>query len=104
MARLIAKVNSTKTIKFSKYKQSHIYIDDNELQFIEKLIDNRMINRLLAHAGQSSSILEIFPSSLFRAELLKAFKFPEISNRKFCTQKHLGLDWKQNRVFFMPLA
>ena len=90
MARLIEKVNSTKIIKFSNYNRSHIYISDKELQFIDKLIDNRMINRLLAHAGYSPSMLEIFPSNLFRAELLKAIKYPEISYRKFCTEEYIG--------------
>jgi len=42
---------------------------------------------------------EIFPSNLFRAELLKAIKYPEISYRKFCSEEYLGLDRKQNRVF-----
>ncbi len=63
-----------------------------------------MINRLLAHEGYSPSMLEIFPSNLFRAELLKAIKYPEISYRKFCTEEYLGLDRKQNRVFIgLPL-
>jgi len=104
MARLIERVNSTKIIKFSNYNRSRIYISDKELQFIDKLIDNRMINRLLAHEGYSPSMLEIFPSNLFRAELLKAIKYPEISYRKFCTEEYLGLDRKQNRVFIgLPL-
>jgi len=104
MARLIEKVNSTKIIKFSNYNRSHIYISDKELQFIDKLIDNRMINHLLAYEGYSPSMLEYFPSNLFRAELLKAIKYPEISYRKFCTEEYLGLDRKQNRVFVgLPL-
>lgn len=46
----------------------------------------------------------LFPSNLFRAELLKAIKYPEISYRKFCTEEYLGLDRKQNRVFIgLPL-
>ncbi|HID35948.1 MAG TPA: transposase [Ghiorsea sp.] len=104
MAQLIEKVNSTKIIKFSNYRRSRIYISDKELQFIDKLIDNRMINRLLAHDGYTPSMLETFPSHLFRAELLKAIKYPEISYRKFCTEEYLGLDRKQNRVFMgLPL-
>jgi len=47
---------------------------------------------------------DIFPINLFRAELLKAIKYPEISYRKFCTEEYLGLDRKQNRVFIgLPL-
>jgi hypothetical protein len=104
MARLIEKVNSTRIINFSNYKRSRTYINDKELNFIDKLIDNRMINCLLAHAGYSPSMLETFPSNLFRAELLKAIKYPEISYRKFCTEEYLGLERKRNRVFIgLPL-
>ena len=42
---------------------------------------------------------DLFPSSLLRAELLKAIKYPEINYRKFCSEEYLGLDRKQNRVF-----
>lgn len=104
MARLVEKVNSNKIIKFSNYKRSRNYVDDVELQFIEKLIDNRIVNCLLAYDGYSPAMREIFPSNLFRAELLKAIKYPEISYRKFCTEEYLGLDRKQNRVFIgLPL-
>ena len=104
MARFIDMVNSNKIIKFSNYKRSSIYIDDEELQFIDKLIDDGIINRLLAYDGYSPVMRGIFPSNLFRAELLKAIKYPEISYRKFCTKEYLGLDRKQNRVFIgLPL-
>ena len=104
MARFIDMVNSSKIIKFSNYKRSSIYIDDEELQFIDKFIDDGIINRLLAYDGYSPVMRGIFPGNLFRAELLKAIKYPEISYRKFCTKEYLGLDRKQNRVFIgLPL-
>ncbi len=104
MGRFIDMVDSSKIIKFSNYKRSSIYIDDEELQFIDELIDNDIINRLLANDGYSPVMRSIFPSNLFRAELLKAIKYPEISYRKFCTKEYLGLDRKQNRVFIgLPL-
>jgi len=104
MARFIDMVNSNKIIKFSKYKRSSIYIDDEELQFIDKLIDDGIINRLLAYDGYSPVMRGIFPGNLLRAELLKAIKYPEISYRKFCTEEYLGMDRKQNRVFIgLPL-
>ena len=104
MARFIDMVNSNKIIKFSNDKRSSIYIDDEELQFIDELVDNGIINRLLAYDGYSPVMRDIFPSNLFRAELLKAIKYPEISYRKFCTKEYLGLDRKQNRVFIgLPL-
>ncbi len=104
MARFIDMVNSNKIIRFSNYKRSSIYINDEELQFIDALIDNDVINRLLAYEGYSPAMRDVFQSSLFRAELLKAIKYPEISYRKFCTKEYLGLDRKQNRVFIgLPL-
>ena len=47
---------------------------------------------------------EVYPSNFFRAELLKAIKYPEISYRKFCQEEYMGLDRKQNREFMgLPL-
>ena len=39
MAPFIEKINKNKIIKLCNYKRSHVYIDDAELQFIDKLID-----------------------------------------------------------------
>jgi hypothetical protein len=104
MTRFIDMANNNKIIKFSNYKRSSIYIGDEELQFIDKMIDDGIINRLLAYDGYSPVMRDIFPGNLFRAELLKAIKYPEISYRKFCTEEYLGLDRKQNRVFIgLPL-
>lgn len=99
MAKLVDIANSNMIKKLSNYNRSSIYIDDEELQFIDKLLDDRLINRLLSYDGYSPAMRDIFPSNLFRAELLKAIKYPEISYRKFCTEEYLGLDRKQNRVF-----
>ena len=99
MAQLIDMVDNNRIVKFSNYKRSPIYIKDEELQFVDKLIDDGIINRLLYYEGYSPAMRGIFPSNLFRAELLKAIKYPEISYRKFCTEEYLGLDRKQNRVF-----
>ncbi len=53
----------------------------------------------LYYEGYSPAMRDIFPSNLFRAELLKVIKYPEVSYRKFCTEEYFGLDRKQNRVF-----
>ena len=104
MAQFIAMVNSSKIIKFSNYNRSSIYIKDEELQFVDNLIDNGIINRLLAYDGYSPSMRDIFPSNLLRAELLKAIKYPEISYRKYCKKDYLDLDRQENRVFVgLPL-
>jgi hypothetical protein len=104
MAEYISMVNSDNIIKLSNDKRSSSYIKDSELQFVDALIDDGVINRLLSYDGYSPAMRDIFPSNLFRAELLKAIKYPEISYRKFCTEEYTGLDRKQNRVFMgLPL-
>lgn len=104
MARYIDKVNRTRIIKLSGYERSSIYIKDEELRFIDQLLDDSIINGLLSYNGYSPGMRKILPSQYFRAELLKAIKYPEISYRKFCTEEYLGLDRKQNRVFVgLPL-
>ena len=99
MAQLIDKINNNRITKLCDYKRSSKYITDKELYFIDKLIDDGIINYLLSYEGYSPAMRDIFPSNLFRAELLKAIKYPEISYRKFCTEEYLGLNRKQNRVF-----
>ena len=99
MAHLVDMVDKYKIIKLSNYKRSAIYIKDKELQYIDELLDDEIINRLLSYEGYSPAMRDIFPCNLFRAELLKAIRYPEISYRKFCTEEYFGLDRKQNRVF-----
>lgn len=104
MAQFINMINSDKIIKLSNDQRSSSYIKDPELQFVDALMDDRVINRLLSYDGYSPAMRDLFPSNLFRAELLKAIKYPEISYRKFCTDEYTGLDRKQNRVFMgLPL-
>ncbi len=99
MAQFINMVQKNRLIKLSNDRRSLIYIKDKELQFVDKLIDDGIINSLLSYKGYSPAMRGIFPSNLFRAELLKAIKYPEISYRKFCKEEYFGLDRKQNRVF-----
>jgi hypothetical protein len=98
MARLVDMFDND-LVKFNSYKRSPLYIKDEELRFIDELIDDRIINRLLSYDGYSPSMRDLFPVNLFRAELLKAIKYPEISYRKFCSEEYFGMDRKQNRVF-----
>ena len=99
MAHLVDAVNKSRIAKLSNYKRSAIYIENQELQFIDRLLDDQILNSLLAGEGYSPTMRDIFPHNLFRAELLKAIMYPEISYRKFCSKEYLGLDRKQNRVF-----
>jgi len=77
MAQYIDKMNSDRIIKLSNYDRSSIYIKDEELQFIDQLIDDNIINCLLSYDGYSPSMREILPSQLLKVELLKAIKYPE---------------------------
>ncbi len=99
MTEYIEKIHSDRILKFSNYDRSAIYIKDKELQFVDRIIDDRVINTILSYDGYSPAQRDVLPCHLLRAELLKAIKYPEISYRKFCTKEYLGLERKQNRVF-----
>lgn len=104
MARFVNVFNSSKLIKFNSYDRSKVYIKDEELKFINDLLDDGIIDRLLSYDGYSPCMRDLFPCNLFRVELLKAIKYPEISYRKLCGNDYLGMDRKQNRVFVgLPL-
>ncbi len=80
------------------------YVYDRELRFIDDVLDDRILNDLLSDASYTPSMRTFFPSMCFRAELLKALKYPEISYRKFCEREYMGRERKQNRVFLgLPL-
>ena len=99
MATFIENVNQSSIIKYSSYKRSPLYIKDEELRYIDELLDDRILKRILAYDGYHPGMHDVFPVNMFRAELLKAIRYPEISYRKFCTTEYLGMDRKQNRVF-----
>jgi hypothetical protein len=104
MAKYIEHIHCDRILKFSNYNRSSIYIKDEELQFIDQLVDDRVINTILSYDGYSPAMRDVLPCHCLRAELLKAVKYPEISYRKFCTNEYFGLDRKQNRVFMgLPL-
>lgn len=79
MARFTDMINKNSVIRFSNYKRSPLYIKDEELRHVDELIDDGVINRLLSYDGYSPAMRDLFPANLFRAELLKAIKYPEIS-------------------------
>jgi len=91
-------------LKFYRSHKSRPEIRNEELRFIDELFDNRIINALLANEGCSPQMRDIFPCQLFRTELLKAIKYPEISYRKFCSSEYMGQERKENRRFLgLPL-
>ena len=80
------------------------YIKDPELRSIDELIDNTIIDRLLAPEGFTPSMRVLFPSHMLRAELLKSIKYPELSYRKYCPTQLNNLEQKTNRAFVgLPL-
>jgi len=56
-----------------------LHIKDEALRFIDDLLDDQIINELLAYKGYAPAMRDLFPSNFLRAELLKAVRHPEIS-------------------------
>ena len=80
------------------------HFDDAELREIDSLLDDRVLNRLLAPEGFTPSMRTIYPSHCFRAELLKALRYGEISYRKFCKEVVNRQINKRDRAFLhLPL-
>ena len=89
---------------FDKRKKPYPELVDQELIFIDELFDDPIINSLIAPEGYSAPHRNIQPYQLFRMEILKIIKYPEISYRKFCTDEYFGKERKQNRRFIrLPL-
>ena len=115
MARFIENHENDVLFRLNKKRRNPSYLKDNELIFIDKLLDDTIINRLLSYDGFTPSMREFLPSNFLRAELLKAIKYPEISYRKFCGEdksyqghkeinSYIGMENKQNRIFIgLPL-
>jgi hypothetical protein len=104
MAQFIDRFNKSKLIRINSHPRHPSYIQDEELRVIDNLLDDLIINDLLSYRGYTPSMRESFLSTLFRAELLKALKYPEISYRKYCDEDYMGKDRKQNRAFIgLPL-
>lgn len=96
--------HSDHLFQFDTLKKPYPEIVDPELQFIDQLIDDQIINSLIAPDVYSAVHRNIQPYQLFRMELLKTIKYPEISYRKFCSDEYFGRERKQNRRFVrLPL-
>jgi len=96
--------HSDNLFDFDRLKKPYPEIVDKELQFVDQLLDDKIINSLIAPEGYSAPHRDIQPYQLFRMELLKIIKYPEISYRKFCTDEYFGRERKQNRCFVrLPL-
>ena len=115
MARFIDSHETDVLFRLNKKRRHPLYLKDSELRFVDDLLDDTIINRLLSYDGFTPSMRAFFPSQFLRAELLKSIKYPEISYRKFCgddksyrghkaNNSYIGLDNKRNRAFIgLPL-
>ncbi|WPD23440.1 MAG: hypothetical protein SD837_02505 [Candidatus Electrothrix scaldis] len=63
-------------LKFSRSHKSWTEIHNEELRFIDELLDNRIINALLANEGYSPQMRDIFPCQLFSCRTIKSHKIP----------------------------
>ncbi len=74
MAELIEKTDKSRIFKLSDDKCSSTYIHEEELRFVDQLIDDTIINYLLAYDGYTPAMRDTHLCNLFRAELLKPIK------------------------------
>ncbi|MCP4749542.1 MAG: transposase [Proteobacteria bacterium] len=104
MNALIDNFHENSLVDVGKIKKLRVNIVNGQLKYVDNLLDNHIINRLLSYKGFSPPMRKFMPSDFLRAELLKAVKYPEIAYRKYCTEEYLGLDRKENREFIgLPL-
>jgi hypothetical protein len=82
-----------------KLKSNARAIKDPELLAIDKMVDWPFVNHLLAPDNYFAAGHKIFPVQLFKTELLKSLKYPEISYRKFCDKEINNNERKENRAF-----
>ena len=110
MERFIQGQKNSVLFKLNRKKRHPLHIKDQELKFIDDLLDDKIINKLLSYNGYTPAMRGLYPSDFLRAELLKAVKHPEISYRKFCgddndykghkeNSPYIGMANKQNRAF-----
>ncbi|MBF0509462.1 MAG: hypothetical protein HQK57_11125 [Deltaproteobacteria bacterium] len=86
----------------NKLWQKHF--DDRELRLIDNLLDDEVVNRLLAPESYTPSMRDVYPANYLRAELLKSLRYSEVSYRKYCNQVINKLDHKRERAFLrLPL-
>jgi len=104
MAQYIDNFHKDNLFLLDKKRKPFPEIVNQELKFIEDLFDDAIINSLIAPKDYSAPHRQIQPYQLFRMELLKVLKYPEISYREFCTDEYFGRERKQNRRFVrLPL-
>lgn len=95
---------STRSLLNFRCKRWKKHFDDPELRQIDELLDDRVLNRLLAPEGYTPSMRDIYPCHYIRAELLKALRYQGMSYRNYCKDVINRLDSKRQRTFIhLPL-
>ena len=90
-------------LPFTKYSYQR-YLDDPELCLIDRLLDDRVLNDLLASPSYTPTMRLVSPAQLFRAELLKALRYADLSYRQYCALLVNRLENKSVRAFLhLPL-
>jgi len=102
MAKYIDNLNCN-LLPFTK-QINHRYLIGHELRFIDSLLDDRVIDSILATPRYHGSTRKVTLTQLFRAELLKALRYGEMSYRKYCDLMINKLENKTVRSFLhLPL-
>jgi len=71
---------------------------------LDSLLDDRVLNSLLASPIYTPSMRQVLPAQLFRAELLKVLRYGEMSYRLYCDLRINKLENKTVRAFLhLPL-
>jgi hypothetical protein len=102
MAKYIDNLNCNLLPFTKQYHQR--YLIDHELRFIDGLLDDRVLDSILATPSYHPAERKVMLSQLFRAELLKALRYGEMSYRKYCELLVNPLENKTVRSFLhLPL-
>jgi len=102
MAKYIDNLNCN-LLPFTK-QINHRYLIDHELRFIDSLFDDRVLDSILATPRYQPATRKVTLTQLFRAELLKALRYGEMSYRKYCDLMINKLENKTVRSFLhLPL-
>ena len=95
--------NTTRSLFAFSKTRSQKYLKDPELKAIDELLDDIVINQLLASDSYTPSMRILFPCNLLRAELLRSLKYSEFSYRKYCKILN-SMESKTERAFVhLPL-
>jgi len=80
------------------------YLSDQELRFIDSLLDDLVLDSILATPSYNRAMRKVTRAQLFRAELLKALRHGDLSYRQYCRLIINNLENKTVRAFLhLPL-